>query len=446
MKFGLFYEHQNPKPWDEGSEHRVFMESLEQIEVADRIGIDHVWEVEHHFLEEYSHSSAPELFLAAASQRTKNIRLGHGIKLTAPQYNHPARIAEQMAMLDHLSNGRVEWGTGESATLMEMEGFGIDPEQKGAMWREGAEQAANMMAMSPYPGFEGKYFSMPTRNIVPKPVQKPHPPMWLACSRRDSILRAARLGMGALVFGFVEPEQAAEWIRDYYAIIKSEECVPLGWTVNPNIAAVSGFSLHQDEDEAVRRGLSGFKFFGYSLAHFTNFGAHQPTVTNVGALFDEVEADIPDNAGRGGIGTPDQVEAYLKRYEDIGLDQMIFVQQVGRNSHDHICEALDMFSHTLLPSFKDREMTRQAKKMAELQPYIDAALERKDRMPAIDPADIPIVKAAGKRREEQGAVDTTGGAFVDKTRGGAIPIPHADPRIAQGVAKGAAAGAAKQED
>ncbi|MGZ0187621.1 MAG: LLM class flavin-dependent oxidoreductase [Alphaproteobacteria bacterium] len=427
MKFGLFYEHQNPKPWTEGSEARVFMESLEQIELADQIGIDHVWEVEHHFLEEYSHSSAPELFLAAASQRTKQIRLGHGIKLTAPNYNHPARIAEQLSTLDILSGGRVEWGTGESATLMEMEGFNIDPELKGAAWREGAEHAANMMAMTPYPGFKGEYFSMPCRNVVPKPVQKAHPPMWLACSRRDSILRAARNGMGALVFGFVEPEQAAEWVRDYYDIIKSKECKPLGWTVNPNIAAVSGFSLHQNEDQAIQRGLPGFRYFGYSLAHFTNFGSHQPTVTNIGANFDVVYDDLPDNAGRGGIGTPDQVRAHLKQYEDIGLDQLIFVQQVGRNQHDHITEGLELFSRTLLPEFKDRELTRQAQKQAEMQPYIDAALERKDRMPAIDPADIPIVTSAGKRREDEGAVDTTRGAYIDKTRGGAIPIPHANP-------------------
>ncbi|MEK9904925.1 MAG: LLM class flavin-dependent oxidoreductase [Rhodospirillales bacterium] len=428
MKFGLFYEHQNPKPWDEGSEHRVFMESLDQIELADQVGIDHVWEVEHHFLEEYSHSAAPELFLAAASQRTKQIRLGHGIKLTAPNYNHPARVAEALATLDHLSNGRAEWGTGESATLIEMEGFNIPPDEKGDMWREGAEQAANMMAMTPYPGFEGKYFSMPTRNVIPKPMQKPHPPMWLACSRRDSILRAARLGMGALIFGFVEPEQAQAWIKEYYDTIKSEECKPLGWTVNPNIAAVSGFSLHKDEEEAVSRGLAGFRYFGYSLAYFTNFGAHKPGVSNLGAQFDEVFNKLEDNAGRGGIGTPDQVRAHLKRYEDVGLDQMIFVQQVGRNSHDHICDALRLFGETLLPEFKERELARQKKKMAELKPYIEAALERKDRMEPIKVEDIPIVTSAGRRREEQGVRDTTGGAFVDKTRGGAIPIPHMDPR------------------
>src|ERR1700716_1481692 len=135
MKFGIFYEHQLPRPWNEGDEHRLFHEALEQVELADRLGIDYAWEVEHHFLEEYSHSSAPEAFLAAASQRTKNIRLGHGICLSPPQYNHPARVAERLATLDLVSNGRVEFGTGESASRAELEVFGVTPAERRAMGR-----------------------------------------------------------------------------------------------------------------------------------------------------------------------------------------------------------------------------------------------------------------------------------------------------------------------
>src|SRR2546423_6521298 len=116
MRFGLFYEHQNPRPWvEERAEHRLMKDALDQIELADRVGFDSVWEVEHHFLEEYSHSSAPEVFLAAASQRTKNIRLGHGIVQAPPGVNHPARIAERVATLDLISGGRVEFGTGEGS-------------------------------------------------------------------------------------------------------------------------------------------------------------------------------------------------------------------------------------------------------------------------------------------------------------------------------------------
>src|SRR3954447_16765618 len=145
MKFGMFYEHQCPQPWEEGTELKVIQEALEQVELGDRLGIDYVWEVEHHFLEEYSHSSAPEVFLAACSQRTKRIRLGHGITLMSPRYNHPARVAERIATLDLVWNAGAEWGTGESATMVEMGGFLIDPADKEPMWREATEQAANML-------------------------------------------------------------------------------------------------------------------------------------------------------------------------------------------------------------------------------------------------------------------------------------------------------------
>src|SRR5262245_55232889 len=145
MKFGIFYEHQYPRPWTAGGEQQLFQEALEQVALADRLGIDYAWELEHHSLEEYSHSSAPEVFLAAASQRTTRIRLGHGIVLMPPAYNHPARVAERIATLDLVSNGRVDFGTGESASRAELEGFGVDPNERRAMWREAVEQVANMM-------------------------------------------------------------------------------------------------------------------------------------------------------------------------------------------------------------------------------------------------------------------------------------------------------------
>src|SRR5437870_9352635 len=241
MRFGIFYEHQFPRPWDEGGELKLFQDALDQVELADRIGIDHAWEVEHHFLEEYSHSSAPEVFLAAASQRTKQIRLGHGIVLMPPGYNHPARVAERIATLDLVSNGRVDWGTGESASRAELEGFGVGYMEKRDAWEEAVEQVANMMVMEPYPGFQGQFFSMPTRNVLPKPVQKPHPPIWVACSNRETIHLAAQLGIGALTFAFIDPAEARQWVDDYYETFK-RECVPIGHAVNANIAMVTGFS------------------------------------------------------------------------------------------------------------------------------------------------------------------------------------------------------------
>src|SRR5271168_3605091 len=136
MKFGIFYELQLPRPWEAGGELRLYQNALDQIELADRCGYDYAWQVEHHFLEEYSHSPAPESFLASASQRTKQIRLGHGIYQVTT--NHPARVAERIACLDLLSTGRCEFGMGESASTTELETFGVTMENKREIFAEAA--------------------------------------------------------------------------------------------------------------------------------------------------------------------------------------------------------------------------------------------------------------------------------------------------------------------
>ena len=272
MRFGLFYEHQMARPWAEGAEEKLLLDALEQVELADRLGFESVWEVEHHFLEEYSHSSAPEVFLAAASQRTKRMRLGHGIVQLPPNFNHPARVAERIATLDLISGGRVEFGTGESGSQMELGGFRIDRALKHAQWEEALDAVTRMMVEEPFAGYQGKFISMPRRNVVPKPKQKPHPPLWVACSRRETIRIAARKGIGALSFSFIEPEEAKEWVDDYYRILASEECVPAGFAVNPNLAVVVPFMCHPDEQTAIERGIDGAHFFGYSLAHYYVFG------------------------------------------------------------------------------------------------------------------------------------------------------------------------------
>ncbi|HXE16129.1 MAG TPA: LLM class flavin-dependent oxidoreductase [Stellaceae bacterium] len=396
MKFGIFYEHQLPRPWDADSEHRIYREALEQVELADRIGIDYAWEVEHHFLEEYSHSSAPEVFLAACSQRTKQIRLGHGIVLMPPGYNHPARVAERIAALDLVSDGRVEFGTGESASILELGGYGVAVAEKRAAWQEALEQCLNMMVMNPYPGFAGKYFSMPCRNVVPKPLQKPHPPVWVACSNRETIKLAARLGIGALTFAFVDPAEAKQWVDDYYRILKTE-CVPIGHSVNANVAMVTGFSVHPDEAEAKRRGEDGFKFFGYALAHHYIFGEHKPGRTDIWAAYEKARPMLPEAGANRGIGTPEQLRAHLKSFEDSGVDQVAFIQQGGNNRHDHICQSLELFGRDVLPEFDEREAARATRKADELAPYIEQAMARKQKMTPLAEDKIPGFVALGRQ-------------------------------------------------
>ena len=414
MRIGIFYEHQLPRPWDADAEHRLLTDALEQIEYADAIGVDYLWEVEHHFLEEYSHSSAPEVFLAAASQRTKRIRLGHGIVQTAPAYNHPARVAERIAMLDLVSRGRCEFGSGESSSEAELGGFMIDPERKRAAWEEGLRVALRCLTEEPFTGHSGEFVTMPPRNVVPKPMQRPHPPLWLACSRRETIHLAAQHGIGALAFAFVDPEEARFWVDDYYATLDAE-CVPIGDAVNPNLACVTTFMCHPDEDEAVRRGLEGANFFGYSLAHYYVFGRHRPGVTDVWSEFAERRGEhgydpeavaaasgatdrlgakvVTDEAQglRGAVGTPEQVREYLRRYEACGVDQVILCFQAGRNRHEHIMESLEILGREVLPEFAERADRVEREKHERLAPVVERALARK---PASDHPPLPAAEYA----------------------------------------------------
>jgi alkanesulfonate monooxygenase SsuD/methylene tetrahydromethanopterin reductase-like flavin-dependent oxidoreductase (luciferase family) len=397
MRFGIFYEHQLPRPWEPGAEHRLLSDALEQVELADRVGIDYVWEVEHHFLEEYSHSSAPEVFLAAASQRTSRIRLGHGIVQAPPAVNHPARIAERVATLDLVSDGRVEFGTGESSSAAELGGFGVPREAKRAMWEETLDAVTRMFTEDPFAGYDGDFLRMPPRNVVPKPLQKPHPPLWVACSRRETIHLAARSGIGALSFSFTEPEEAAHWVTEYYDLIASEECVPRGFAVNPNVAVVLPMMLHQDEATAIDRGIDGANFFGYSLGHYYG-GTHVVGGTDLWQSFGEDRAEqgfareivsataaplavrlLQAGLGslRGAVGTPAQVTDLIARYEAAGVDQVMFVMQAGRNRHEHICESIELFASEVLPRFADGREAKEAAKADRLAAAADKALARR---------------------------------------------------------------------
>ncbi|KPV44270.1 LLM class flavin-dependent oxidoreductase [Alicyclobacillus ferrooxydans] len=399
MKFGIFYEHQLPRPWEDEDEHHLLKNALAQVELADQLGYDYVWEVEHHFLEEYSHSSAPEVFLAAASQRTKQIRLGHGIVQLPPKFNHPARVAERVATLDLISDGRVDFGTGESSSNIELGGFGVARETKRSEWAEALDAVTRMFVETPFAGYDGEFLNIPPRNVVPKPLQKPHPPLWVACSRRDTMHLAATKGIGALSFSFVEPEQAKAWVDDYYQTLASDACIPAGFAVNPNVAVVLPLMCHEDEATAIERGLDGAHFFGYSLAHYYVFGHHRPGATDIWREFETnrgsfgfdrniaaktgetLAAQMIENgigALRGAIGTPSQIRDLLGRYEEAGIDQVIFVSQAGRNRHEHICESLELFSRTVMPEFHDREADRQREKTARLADAIERALKRRE--------------------------------------------------------------------
>ena len=403
MRFGLFYEHQLPRPWSETADARLIADALDQIELADALGYDFAWAVEHHFLEEYSHSSAPEVFLAAASQRTRRIRLGHGVVQLPPGVNHPARVAERVATLDLISGGRVEFGTGEASSAAELGGFGIRRSTKREQWADAIDAITRMFVETPFAGWQSPWWSMPVRNVLPKPAQKPHPPLWVACSRRETIHLAGRSGMGALSFSFAEPEDAARWVDEYYALIAGAECRPVGFAVNPSFAVVLPMMCHADEETALRRGMPGARFFGQALAHYYGGQPHEPGRTDLAARFaaqreqrrrqhgDDASApqggdnpplalrvvEAATGSVRGAIGTPAQLNDLLERYERAGVDQVIFVMQAGTTRHEHVCESLELFAREVMPAFRERRVTAEAVKRDRLAPAIAAALERR---------------------------------------------------------------------
>jgi alkanesulfonate monooxygenase SsuD/methylene tetrahydromethanopterin reductase-like flavin-dependent oxidoreductase (luciferase family) len=408
VRVSLFCELNLPRPWTDDAERELFQHALEQIELADRLGFHAVWAVEHHFLEEYAHSSAPEILLAAASQRTTRIRLGHGIVQMPPAINHPVRVAERVAALDLVSNGRVEFGTGESSSDAELGGFGIDPGKKRAMWEEAVGVAVRCMSDTPFTGVAGEFVQVPPRNVVPKPVQKPHPPLWVACSRRDTMRLAAERGMGALTFAWMDPEDAQAWVDEYYRIL-DERCVPIGRAVNANVACVTMLMCAPRGSDALARGIEGANFFGFGLAHYYLFGSHKPGRTSVWDEYRELGAQMgydPQAAlstrdaelsakatsedGEGGLqgsmGTPEQVRQYLRRFESAGVDEIIFIAQGGQTTHEDVMGSLEMFGTEVLPEFLEREEDAAARKAKRLASTIERALERRvDDAPALDP-------------------------------------------------------------
>lgn len=357
MKFGLFYELQLPRPWHADSELELVQNALTEVELADRLGIDFAWAVEHHFMEEYSHCSAPEVFLAAASQRTESIRLAHGIvQLTT---NPPARVAERIATLDLVSRGRAELGLGEGATTTELHPFGRRFRDKRAVFEE-AVQALIPMMTEPATEFSGEFMDFPERNVLPKPIQQPHPPLWVACSKLETIEQAGRWGLGALGFQFVSAETAQTWIKAYYEAFTRDHQPLALYSTNPNLAIVSPFMCAETDEEARRR-ADGWSFFQFALGEYGK-GPFPPGSRD---LWKEYLAWRESPAGQkvgatGLIGSPETIRQRLRKFEASHIDQVVLLNQAGKNQHDHICESLELFAREVMPEFHANEPRHQA--------------------------------------------------------------------------------------
>ena len=216
MKFALFYEIPVARPWTPGKEHQAYKDTIEQAVLGDQMGFHAFWTVEHHFLEEYSHCSNPEVLYGAVAALTKNIRIGYGVRLLPKPYNHPIRTAESVAVLDLVSDGRVDFGTGRSSTRAELEGFDVDPDETRLMWREALGHIVGAWTEDEYQA-QGEYWQMGApRRVLPKPLQQPHPPIFGATSSLPGHEEIGQRGIGLCSFTVgLPPEQLAENIAMY---------------------------------------------------------------------------------------------------------------------------------------------------------------------------------------------------------------------------------------
>jgi alkanesulfonate monooxygenase SsuD/methylene tetrahydromethanopterin reductase-like flavin-dependent oxidoreductase (luciferase family) len=391
MKFGILYETQRPYEGNDLDWNSLYKETLDQCELADQMGFDNLWFVEHHFLMGFSGSPCPEVLFGALSQRTKNIRIGFGVSILPS--HHPIHIAERVAMVDQLTDGRVEFGTGRS-NAYEQVGQGIDPRETRERWDEALTMLPKMWQSDEF-SWEGKHWNVPARKILPGIYQKPHPRMYLACTQTESFRLAAQKGIGVLSSASYAVDILAEHVKVYRDAITDAE--PVGAFVNNfwgnNVHAFCG----KDDQAAKELAAESMKtFFGPDKPYIQGrINAYEELLEAWGGVPDDLNADFSrwlrqsddahkqqaaeaglsldsgPGAARAAIaqldanvlsdrgviiaGNPESCIKTVQMYEDIGVDQVMMIMQTETISHDKVMESVELFGKEVIPAFRKAE-------------------------------------------------------------------------------------------
>jgi|TARA_R100000501_G_scaffold17919_3_gene35024 alkanesulfonate monooxygenase SsuD/methylene tetrahydromethanopterin reductase-like flavin-dependent oxidoreductase (luciferase family) len=373
MKFSIIYEAQMVDTSRE-AEARCFEEIVEQVMLAEEVGFDTIWAVEHTALTQYAHMSAPETFLAYIAGRTKTIGIGHGVVCLPPAMNHPVKVAERIATLDILSGGRVHFGMGKGGTQQEAGTFGYDLADLQPMIDESMYLIPKIMVEDEIE-HDGEYIKIPRRPIHPKPVQNPHPPLYYACTREATLTLAGSRGIGALVLGFSGPEEIAKKnkiYREAFANRKAEDQV--GYRPTEHLAAFCAACVLDDRDEARRIGLRGQRFFAEAIAHWYQ-GGPKPTPVDLSAeeqeaalgqskeaivtYLSEEKIEIGDEhtsnyaVAQDAYGTPEDCIRYVTRLREAGADEVLFLFQMGGIPHETIMETIRNIGEKVIPHFRE---------------------------------------------------------------------------------------------
>lgn len=371
------YETQRPSDDGGVDEKALIEETLEQWVLADELGYDYIWLVEHHFLDTFSVSSSPDILFGAASRLTRRIRLGFGV-VVLPQH-HPIRVAEKVAMVDQLSDGRVDFGTGRGGAY-EQTGFEVDPRDTRSMWDEAMQMIPRMWGDEEF-SWEGKHWSVPPRKVIPKPLQKPHPPMWLAGMQPSSYRIAADRGLGMLSLSTGAPSEMAPYIAEYKERIKSAD--PLGAAVNDHWAHLAVTHCGADSAEAQDLAVSAMKsFFGpdrpytqgqnevykqlvkgwggipdhlenqfrWVLAEQADVGGGEFSVER--SAFEEFDAETLCSRGVVIAGDPQACIEGVRRHQEAGEDQVLLLMQLDTIPHEKVVSSIRLFAEEVLPTFR----------------------------------------------------------------------------------------------
>lgn len=377
MKFSMIFEAQVEYGTPE-VEHEAIRNCVEQAIYAEEMGFDGIWAVEHHALVEYSHMSAPEIFLTAVAAQTARIRIGHAAVCMPFGYNHPVRVAERAAMLDIISDGRLNLGAARGGTAQEMSLCGVRPEDTrpqveealrfiGHCWRgDTIEWDSDLLRIHPPP-------DRPPHTVVPRPVQMPHPPLFLACTNPETVRTAARYGVGPMVLGFGGPEAIGRMRAafDDERARRDPDAVVSPGNINDEFVALCPTFLMDDRDEALRVGGRALRFFAEAISHWAAPNGVAPArdtdrVDNL-AYMRELHQRATDAVARGedpptaassmynldhALGDAQTAIAYVERLRDAGVDNCMCLIQMGTLTQARQLETIRIFGEQVIPHFR----------------------------------------------------------------------------------------------
>ena len=393
MRFGLLYEAQRPYQGNNVDWNALYKETLDQCELADQVGFDALWFVEHHFLMGFSGSPCPEVLFGALSQRTQNIRIGFGVSILPN--DHPVRIAEKVAMVDQLTDGQVDFGTGRSNAYEQL-GLGIDPRETRDRWDEAITMLPQIWQSDEF-SWEGKFWNVPPRRVLPKVLQKPHPPMYLACTQPDSFRLAAEKGIGVLSAATFAIDILTNHVKTYRDAVKNAQ--PVGAFVNDFWGSeVNAFCSNNDQEAKELCTQSMKNFYGPDKPYIKGrVGAYEQLLEAWGGVPDHLKVDFArwlrnsdyahkEQAAEAGVyfdsgpstaqamigqldantlsdrgviiaGNPESCINTIKKYDELGVDEVMMIMQTETIPHERVMESIELFGKEMIPAFSKKATT-----------------------------------------------------------------------------------------